>query len=1182
MRSSLPSSFAKVCLIFCLAILAVSSAVGQTAAGFTQSPDHVSASPQGCRNNGGLTLQQSGTTFICTPDTTPPSDPPYTGGDLGKSWAELDFVPFKLTTSRAGNSATPTFNVIIAGDYQQGGSTGYDFITVPIVDPNLPSDPSCSVVDANAGDVHSGLEVATGVTGGTNTTIYRTLTISQPLGSTCYFAYDQRLAIGSHLFNGSNLQAYAFLSADFKTGKQTIPIPVNSCNSGNTGCQPSPQPQSIDKTMSATAGQSINWSLNGSGPDNISSDTCDSTQLTKSGLKFTISWSAVTTSTGGVTIVTKVFATNPALVPVQVQITDRIYPGIDPAQDNDPFINPPGPNGAIDTDSGGFVTVPANTKNQLVLTHTYADPSGGVGTGYNDIAIGSYEDADGNQVAGNTFAQANATAISGTANNTTATVNNLESITGTGLNFSTDSFTPSTLNANGAFDTGYSAGTKVPLAFANPVSWTSISQNATTVESDGGESVLFSKSVYLPAATAVLGTLTDSATLTDSTSNTVNMSPSLDVNVTGAPLVSLKIVKNTNVALGTDQTFNFTLTDSHGNPTPASVTVLAGATTGNTTVNGLTPDNYTVTETADPLWANDGPHSINLSPNPTTGAVTCTGSSVTFNNTLQEGHIIVKKVTVPTGSSQSFTFTPSYNSGTTFNLTDGGSNDSGLIAAGGYSVSEGATTGWDLTSATCDDGDKPSAITLAAGATVTCTFINSRKPELIVIKHVINNNGGNAVAADFTMTVTATNPTPASFAGVESPGTNVTLDPGSYGVTEGGPSGYTESDSTDCKGTVAYGDIKTCTITNDDKQAYVIVNKVVNNNYGGTAKPDDFKLTLDGTATTSGTKVAVNPGSHTAGETLLSGYKFVGYTVDCDSTGKVTVALGQTKTCTLTNNDLPGTIIIKKIAKPTGTGSFGFTTTGTGYNGFSLVGGGQNSQTLNPGTYTVKEGTQLGWILTGIGMDPSDPNNPLACSVTGTGGSSGSGNLSTQTATITLKAGDTVTCVFENTGSGATRTQGFWATHTPLANIAWFGGTAFGHTFPGVTGTAGIGNTTLCGRPIDTLGKLMGGFWSGISTTSTGKKRSSLDQARMQILQQLLAAELNASAFGSVPSGGSGQFGAWESAYCGTNQSAISTAQQQAGSFNSQGDNSNFTPGTSADSKNARAIANYSFWDTLP
>jgi hypothetical protein len=110
----------------------------------------------------------------------------------------------------------------------------------------------------------------------------------------------------------------------------------------------------------------------------------------------------------------------------------------------------------------------------------------------------------------------------------------------------------------------------------------------------------------------------------------------------------------------------------------------------------------------------------------------------------------------------------------------------------------------------------------------------------------------------------------------------------------------------------------------------------------------------------------------------------------------------------------------------------------------------------------------------------------------------------------------------------------------------------------------------------------MGGFWSDIAKDSTNKKRSALDQARMQLLQQLLAAELNASAFGSVPSGGSGMFATWEAAYCGTNQTAIQNAMQGAASFNNSGDSTTFTPGTSADSKNARAIANYIWWDSLP
>ena len=36
----------------------------------------------------------------------------------------------------------------------------------------------------------------------------------------------------------------------------------------------------------------------------------------------------------------------------------------------------------------------------------------------------------------------------------------------------------------------------------------------------------------------------------------------------------------------------------------------------------------------------------------------------------------------------------------------------------------------------------------------------------------------------------------------------------------------------------------------------------------------------------------------------------------------------------------------------------------------------------------------------------------------------------------------------------------------------------------------------------------------------------------MQLLQQLLAAELNASAFGSVPSGDTAKFAPWETAFC--------------------------------------------------
>ncbi len=83
---------------------------------------------------------------------------------------------------------------------------------------------------------------------------------------------------------------------------------------------------------------------------------------------------------------------------------------------------------------------------------------------------------------------------------------------------------------------------------------------------------------------------------------------------------------------------------------------------------------------------------------------------------------------------------------------------------------------------------------------------------LIVIKHVI---GDGATASSFHMSTHGTNASPADgFPGAESPGTNVTLDPGSYNVTETGPSGYTPSFSADCSGTIANSETKTCTVTN--------------------------------------------------------------------------------------------------------------------------------------------------------------------------------------------------------------------------------------------------------------------------------------------------------------------------------------------------------------------------------
>ena len=104
-----------------------------------------------------------------------------------------------------------------------------------------------------------------------------------------------------------------------------------------------------------------------------------------------------------------------------------------------------------------------------------------------------------------------------------------------------------------------------------------------------------------------------------------------------------------------------------------------------------------------------------------------------------------------------------------------------------------------------------------------------------MIKHVINDNGGTATAANFSVTVTGSSPSPATFPGAESPGTNVGLGVGAYSVEEGAHAGYTETKSADCTGSIAIGETKTCTITNDDQPAKLIVIKHVINDNGGSA-----------------------------------------------------------------------------------------------------------------------------------------------------------------------------------------------------------------------------------------------------------------------------------------------------------------------------------------------------------
>jgi hypothetical protein len=138
------------------------------------------------------------------------------------------------------------------------------------------------------------------------------------------------------------------------------------------------------------------------------------------------------------------------------------------------------------------------------------------------------------------------------------------------------------------------------------------------------------------------------------------------------------------------------------------------------------------------------------------------------------------------------------------------------VAAGAYNVTEQVRPGTYTVQRSPDcEGE------IGAGQTKTCTVTNDdtgiEDGKLIVKKHVINDNGGTKQAGDFFIFVKGKNALPDSFPGSEN-GTEVLLSPGEYNVSESKPSPYISKLSEDCSGTIASGQVKTCTITNDDSE----------------------------------------------------------------------------------------------------------------------------------------------------------------------------------------------------------------------------------------------------------------------------------------------------------------------------------------------------------------------------
>ncbi len=312
------------------------------------------------------------------------------------------------------------------------------------------------------------------------------------------------------------------------------------------------------------------------------------------------------------------------------------------------------------------------------------------------------------------------------------------------------------------------------------------------------------------------------------------------------------------------------------------------------------------------------------------------------------------------------------------------------------------TIDWGCTGATSQTGN---TIVISAGDDVECTVENNDLPgTLTVIKHVINNNGGSATANDWAMNVNASNPSNASFPGAEAPGIVLTLDAGSYTVTEsGGPSGYVQTSAVGCSGTIGLTEQKTCTITNDDVAPSLTLVKSVQN--GGPATASAWTLTATGPTPISGNGIATSgptfkKGTYTLNETGPTGYTAGNWSctngVSVNSNDQITLDLGDTTTCTITNTYVPPAYLtlVKLVINNDGGNELprAWTLTAAGPTPLSGAGGVPRTQVL-PGTYTLDESTGPAGYARG----------DWSCT-----GASSSGDH------VTITQGDDVVCTIEN------------------------------------------------------------------------------------------------------------------------------------------------------------------------
>ncbi len=233
-------------------------------------------------------------------------------------------------------------------------------------------------------------------------------------------------------------------------------------------------------------------------------------------------------------------------------------------------------------------------------------------------------------------------------------------------------------------------------------------------------------------------------------------------------------------------------------------------------------------------------------------------------------------------------------------------------------------------------------VVVGLGDDITCTIDNDdNEPTLRLRKTVTNDNGGTALATAWTLTADGALAVPTDLSGSTPVNSGTGFKADTYTLGEsGGPSGYTAGDwscvltgtatpvsvSASDEVVVGLGDDITCTIDNDDDEPSLTLEKTVS---GGSATEADFTLIATGPTSFQGPGPSVSNGpSFDAGTYALSETGPAGYSPSAWSCvggtqdgSNITVGLGESATCSITNTRDQGSITAVKYHDLNGDGT---------------------------------------------------------------------------------------------------------------------------------------------------------------------------------------------------------------------------------------------------------------------